>query len=103
MVIPIAVALITTNATYAGVTVGGLVLCWAYTVAGYTIYGYRMFNREENNCGMVPETSTWNTMMIVFMIIGTFFVFYMSIITCMIPCIGIAVFVSTRNSRQARG
>ena len=97
MVIMMAVALITRDSNKTGIALFVLIFIWLYTMAGWTIYGYKLFNSEENNCGLVRETTSWNTAMIIFMIIGTLFVFYASIFTCILPCILFAVIIQQRS------
>ena len=98
-IITVAVGLVTADSTPTSITAAVLGAIWLYSMAIYTISGYRLFNTEENNCGIVRETSSWNTVMIVLMIVGSVFVLYAGIITLMVPCIGIAFYFAIRGSR----
>ena len=86
-ILAITVALITAKSTPTGVTLGvGAALIWLFLVS-WTIYGYTIIGSEENDCGMNPDTSGYQTLMIVLICFGSIPLVYLG---CAI-CVGIGV------------
>jgi hypothetical protein len=59
---------------------------WLFII-GWTTYGYVLINSAENDCGVNPETSGWETLMIVLLVFGSIPYLYLG---CAI-CIGVGV------------
>lgn len=91
MLLVVIVVLITASMEKGLFVILGIVVLFLYSMASWVIYGYTLYNSDENNCSIVRATNGWSTMMVILLVFGTIFVLYASLITCIVPCMVFAL------------
>ena len=81
----IIVGLVTANAVVTGVVWFVPSFLIVITWIGWTIYGFGMIFNPLNDCGVNPETTGWQTMMIILLCIGSIPLFCIG--CCIVKCI----------------
>ena len=84
-IITIPVGLLAGKSEVMGAMLLSMIAITFYTMAGWTIYGYQLYNSLDNDCSLSRESSGWNTTMVVLLVIGTIFILYSVCMTCILP------------------
>ena len=97
MVFTLITVLVTADFQKSMIAVLVIIVSTMYAMAIWTIYGYNLYGSSDNNCSMIRETNGWSTLMLIFLVFGSVIVLYASILTCVIPCIVIAMLAAFRR------
>merc|ERR1711957_862332 len=84
-IITIAVGLITKSLKAMTISMWIGLTAQIWFQAGWTIYGYSLYNSPENDCPFSPASAGWNTAMIVCMVFGSFALCYAPCLLCLVP------------------